>query len=174
MNMNTFDVYAPTSEETYFSTPKEKNNLSVIVPFFNEEDNELKVTLKSLNKCFEYLCKQKPEWRKREMCIVIIQDGWFKSSESMKEYLKYLFPTKLNDKLWWENEEFIKEDHERKEHLTYIFEDQKYIRIDDEEDIYLNISMIIKLDNRRKHNSHEWFLGHSGFAEAKSPSNLDC
>ena len=173
MNLKIFNDYVPRGEVTYFSKPEQKDNLSVIVPFFNETDNELKVTLKSLHKCFKYLCKNKPEWRQKEMCIVIIQDGWFKSSPSMKEYLKKLFPVNHNGKLWWENEDFL-EEKERKEYLTYIFEDDNYICIDDEDEIFLNISMIIKMDNRRKHNSHEWFMGHSGFAEAKLSKYLLC
>ena len=29
----------------------------------------------------------------------------------------------------------------------------------------LYITLLVKRDNRRKHNSHEWFFGHNGFAE---------
>ena len=28
------------------------------------------------------------------------------------------------------------------------------------------ITLIVKIDNRRKHNSHEWFLGENGFSDA--------
>ena len=38
----------------------------------------------------------------------------------------------------------------------------------------LNLTLIIKIDNRRKHNSHEWFLGHNGFAEAFQSQYVFC
>lgn len=175
ISIKVFNDYLPKKEKTYFTEPFQKQNLGVVIPFFNEEANELKVTLEDLHKCYLYLCEYKPVWREKEMCIVMIQDGWFKSSSSMKEFLKKLFPCKLNDKMWWENEEFINEDMERDEkNLTYIFENTDYNCINADKDIYLNITLIVKLDNRRKHNSHEWFLGHSGFAEASKSKYLLC
>lgn len=39
------------------------------------------------------------------------------------------------------------------------------------------ITLIIKRDNRKKHDSHEWFLGESGFGRYYNPEYLfatDC
>jgi cellulose synthase/poly-beta-1,6-N-acetylglucosamine synthase-like glycosyltransferase len=37
---------------------------------------------------------------------------------------------------------------------------------------FMRISLMVKINNRKKHNSHEWFLGDSGFAEAVNAEYL--
>eukprot|EP01084_Bolivina_argentea_P257754 434328_1 len=34
-----------------------------------------------------------------------------------------------------------------------------------EDDMYLKVTTVLKIDNRKKANSHEWFLGEYGFGE---------
>lgn len=36
------------------------------------------------------------------------------------------------------------------------------------------VTLIIKKDNRKKHNSHEWFLGESGFVNYYRPKYSFC
>jgi cellulose synthase/poly-beta-1,6-N-acetylglucosamine synthase-like glycosyltransferase len=170
--------FHPKEGSKYFQLEGSQNCLSVIIPFFNEEANELKETLKSLYYCYQYLCKRKPEWNNRKMKIVIIQDGWYKASESMKEYLKNLY----REKKWWlENKEFQEYDIETDGSITYIFEKESDIIINmeevskDEEFLKeLDITMIIKIDNRKKHNSHEWFMGKNGFGESMKSKYMFC
>ncbi len=172
----TTDIH-PFEGGKYFQQTPEKDCLSVIVPFYNEEASELKNTLKSLYDCHEYTGEILKIWKKRSMKIVIIQDGWYKASESMKGYLKELFPEKIDGEDWCDNfKDFSEYDLNNDGSKTYIFENKQKVCINAGEEIekYMDISMIIKIDNRKKHNSHEWFLGKSGFGEIIKAKYLYC
>ena len=92
-------------------------------------------------------------------------------------------------KFWWKYyDEFTKYDESKQGSTTFIIEktldNPTYFQIrfkkptsssSDEKDLdykqpkyqlKMNITLIIKIDNRRKHNSHEWFMGKDGFADA--------
>lgn len=173
----TTDFY-PKKDKNYFKNSDSKDCLAVIIPFFNETSFELKSTLKSLFICYKFLCKKKPIWLERGMKIIIIQDGWYKSSDSMKEYLKQLYNTE--DK-WWEKNDFINYNQEKDGSITYIFEKDNKTCINQEEyekgdeiKKELDITMMIKIDNRKKHNSHEWFMGSNGFGEATKSKYMFC
>jgi cellulose synthase/poly-beta-1,6-N-acetylglucosamine synthase-like glycosyltransferase len=178
ITISRFSDYRPDERVKYFSTEPKEGCMSVIVPFYNEEKNELQVTLKSLHKGFSYLGKMKKEWNDSGlMRIIIIQDGWYKASESMKQYLKELFPKKIEGEYWWNyHKEFIKYDINRDGTATFIFESEVPICINKEEDdkIFCYITMLIKVDNRKKHNSHEWFIGRGGFSEYVKSKYLFC
>jgi chitin synthase len=78
-------------------------------------------------------------------------DGWFKASESMKDYIKIMFPGEWSDDI-----NFSKQEVE-----THILQSETLVDIG--EDVVMNFNVLIKKDNRRKANSHEWFF--NAFAE---------
>ena len=173
----TTDFY-PKEDGKYFTTAETSDCLAVIIPFFNEEANELKQTLNSLYYGFRYLCKRRPVWKERGMKIIIMQDGWYKASESMKEYLRDMY----NEEDWSQNiKEFTEYNVETDGPVSYVFEknkkivfNQKQVDNNEEHKKSLNITMLIKIDNRKKHNSHEWFLGRNGFGEETRSKYLFC
>eukprot|EP00456_Euglypha_rotunda_P082244 TRINITY_DN8078_c0_g1_i4.p1 TRINITY_DN8078_c0_g1~~TRINITY_DN8078_c0_g1_i4.p1 ORF type:complete len:482 (+),score=65.72 TRINITY_DN8078_c0_g1_i4:111-1556(+) len=65
-----------------------KKLITVIVPFFNEESRELYRTLYSL-------CQQNNQLALQgnfELHVLLVSDGWWKASKSMKKYLTQMFP----------------------------------------------------------------------------------
>lgn len=191
--LNRFPDFAPNPKTNYFKTFKSSKNtpksgLAVVIPFFNEPSHELQQTLNSLYECWEYLRANSKKWANKEMYIVLIQDGWHKADPSMKQYIKTLFPkkhyvparsrktkksyTRAVD--WWDYyPDFTEYNPERDGNLTYIFqrENNQKTKINPQSTFKhdgreMNISLIVKINNRRKHNSHEWFMARSGFAQA--------
>ena len=65
--------------------------LAVVIPFYNEEAENLLATLLDLNKNFKEL-RRFPSWKNRPLDVVCVGDGWLKMSDSMKELLKTFFP----------------------------------------------------------------------------------
>ncbi|AYV82106.1 MAG: hypothetical protein Homavirus7_12 [Homavirus sp.] len=168
----------------------ERDGLAVVIPFFNEPSHELQQTLNSLYDCWTYLKKMNPTWRQKEMYVVLIQDGWHKADSSMKEYLKCLFPKKFDIPIgatnfkqykkkkdgvdWWDYyPDFTTYDQEKDGNITYIFEKTNghMVKINpqstfSDDNRRMNITLIVKINNRRKHNSHEWYMAKNGFAES--------
>lgn len=177
-----------------------RGGLSVLITIFNEPSKALEDTLQSLYVNYQYLCKHLPNWSNRPFNVCIIQDGWHKCHESMKIYLKNLFPktykiekeeeeeekhfrfnnsninnnTEDNRPLYWCDyfKEFQKYNKEKQGPITYIFESKNMthfnVHFSDEIESgseAFDITLIVKIDNRRKHNSHEWFMGNSGFCQ---------
>lgn len=172
-----FTDYRPKKDNTqYFSKPNndpEENGLAVVVPFFNEPSHELQQTLNSLHETWSYLKKISKKWRDKRMNVLIIQDGWHHAHDSMKQYLKKLFPKKIGGKNWWEYYKCFNDyNQDRDGTITFIFERKDYesVNINTQKSLennpkFLRLSLMIKINNRRKHNSHEWFLGKNGFGE---------
>ena len=169
MILKKFYDYKPLAKE-YF-TPidiDEKCGLSVVIPFFNEESHELQQTLNSLYDGYNYLRKKSKQWHNKPMYVCLIQDGWQKASKSMKNYLKYFFDVRINGKGWWDY--FPELNGNNGGNATFIFE-RPAISINPQTEFlddpkWMHITLIVKANNRRKHNSHEWFLSKYGFAEA--------
>lgn len=139
--------YKPENNFNYFQfVKKEKNekSVAVILPFFNEEDTDLKRTLLSL-----YNQEQECAKLGYKFYYLAIMDGWFKASESMKDYIYQMFPG-----TWPSDIENSKNDVET--HILQYSND--LVQVDIDEDIFINLSILIKKDNRRKANSHEWFF----------------
>jgi len=170
--------FAPTRTGKYFYQEPLNDCIAVIIPFFNEEANELKETLSSLYYCHKYLGKRLPAWKDKDLKIIIIQDGWYKASETMKVYLKEMF----NDTQWAEEyPEFEEYDNATDGSITFSFEktnkvwfNKSEVEKNIEKKRTLDITMLIKIDNRKKHNSHEWFMGANGFGEAVGSKYLFC
>ena len=66
--------------------------ISVVVPFYNEEDDTLQRTLVSLAKQQRYMLKERD--RCANFRVLLVMDGWFKASKSMKRFVRELFPGK--------------------------------------------------------------------------------
>ncbi|XWV24676.1 hypothetical protein QJ856_gp1107 [Tupanvirus deep ocean] len=159
--------------------------MAVVIPFFNEENVAVQQTLNSLYNGWNYLRAGSKKWKDQDLYVCLIQDGWYKSHDSMKEYLKALFPKKVNDngtmKYWWELDDFNMSPEQQKSCIdrTYIFERKNHnvTKINPQTNLnddkkYMKISLVVKINNRRKHNSHEWFFGKNGFADCINPEYL--
>lgn len=173
-----FNDERPEPNTCYFTKSETEGEIGVVIPFYNEESNELETSLQSLYNAYDYLCDMNELWRKRQMHILIVQDGWYKASESMKKYLKKMFPRKYDGVDWWNYfEEFTTYSKDKNGCVTFVFENNDYTCLNPEEKdkyqrLYIKLTLLVKIDNRRKHNSHEWFLGKSAFAEASRAKYL--
>ena len=186
ITIKVFHDYRPQASKNYFNKPpgmneqSEQAGIAVIIPFFNEPSHELQQTLNSLNKSFIELKKMSKKWRDKKLYVCLIQDGWNKADKSMKIYLKHMFPKKINGVGWWDHfKEFGNDFKDPESNATFIFERKNYmpsiVNLQDDlkdEKNYMTITLIIKVNNRRKHNSHEWFLAKTGFAEAVNAKYL--
>ena len=151
------DHFSPEPGTKYFLQKKHTHTdvVSVIYPFFNEEMADMDRSLKSMmNQTIE--CNEYGDY---DFKVVAIMDGWEKASESMKEYMKQLYPDE-NPKKWWE---YVEEQAQYKDKVdTFVLERVNergdFIPVELPDGGTLNLSLIIKLDNRRKANSHEWFF----------------
>ena len=145
-------------------------SIACVVPFYNEEAYQIFQTLKSLYLNIEYLKKKKPEYKYKYFNVLLVGDGWSKASDSSKEYLQRIYCGGLYPPA---------SKYEKKPksypHMTMILQakDNAPLCINpydiDEhafsKKIFLNLTTIVKIDNRKKANSHQWFLGEYGFGE---------
>lgn len=145
--------YDPVPGKQYFypdgSSDKGSNRISVLIPMYNETTKELKRTLYDLHKCIKKLNKYVNHY----VHILVVADGWKAMHPTVKQFIKEIYP-KAKDSLAQLDtptdlvETCILQKLERDKVAD--------VKLDDE--THLKLSFIIKLDNRRKHNSHAWFL----------------
>ena len=173
--------YRPKDDEYFTRVDREKREgIAVVIPFFNEPSHELQQTLNSMNIGYKYLQKTRASWQKEHLYVCLIQDGWSKADESMRNYLKIMFPKKIKGVWWWEYfEEFKKDFKDEGSNITFVFERKSYGEsIVNCQKVYkdnrneMKITLVVKIGNRRKHNSHEWFLAKQGFGQAVHPRYL--
>lgn len=152
---------------------------AVVIPFFNEESYELQQTLNSLYQAHIQLQLKSEKWKNQPMYVCLIQDGWHKASESMKKYLKSMFNAKIKKTHWWDYFPELVEEGKGDPNATFVIEKKNYapVNINCQEKFkadpcHMIITLVIKANNRRKHNSHEWFLSKTGFAEAVNAEHL--
>lgn len=145
--------YAPMFGTSYFSKeekpPKGFDRISILIPMYNETTKDLKRTLFDLHSCILEMNKIGAGF----VNILLILDGWEVTHPSVKEYLGELYPG-ISDYL--QKLEYTPDVIE-----TYVLQKLKgnkptYVNID--EDKRLKLTVLMKMDNRRKHNSHGWFL----------------
>ncbi len=185
--LNCFEDQRPQNNQYFEYTEnfgKEPQGLAVVIPFFNEPSHELQQTLHSLYASWNYLRILSKRWRNEPLHICLIQDGWNKADWSMREYLKTMFPKKIktvdSEKYWWEYyDDFNPDKNKNLPDRTFIFQkkNQGSVIINPQEKFetepkFMRITLVIKTNNRRKHNSHEWFLGKNGFAESVNSKYL--
>lgn len=183
ISIKKFEDYRPEPVgRLYFNSTNSgtPSGIAVIIPFFNETSHELQQTLNSLYISFRELQKRSRSWSNQKLYVCLIQDGWHKAHFTMQEYLKKLFPKKIGDQDWWDHfPEFKKDFNDDTSNAMYILETKNYeaININTQDELAdtpcpLILTLLIKINNRRKHNSHEWFIGRNGFAEAINANYL--
>lgn len=182
--INVFDELRPKNG-IYFEKSENYGNaargLGVVIPFFNEPNTAVQQTLNSLYNGWNYLRAGSKKWKDKPLYVCLIQDGWYKADESMKEYLKALFPKKIKDpktqeeKYWWnyyKDFNYTPDELKNAPDRTFIISRKGYgatsinPQCSFKEKRYMKLTLIIKIHNRRKHNSHEWFFGKNGFGNA--------
>ncbi len=145
--------YAPMFGRSYFCKedrpPKGFDRISILVPMYNETTKDLKRTLFDLHTCIIEMNKIGAGF----VNILLILDGWEVTDPSVKEYLQELYPGIANEIKNLEYKPGVIE--------TYVMQKIKgnrptYVNIDEEK--RLKLTVLMKMDNRRKHNSHGWFL----------------
>jgi cellulose synthase/poly-beta-1,6-N-acetylglucosamine synthase-like glycosyltransferase len=144
--------FVPDDKCKYFVKHKydrKKSIVTVIFPFFNEEYDALERSLISMHKQ-----EKECETLHTEFHYVAIMDGWFKASSSMQDYIQTLFPSQDR---WYRQ---IEESKNKVSTLILQKVDEKGfvadVRIN--KDVNIKLSVIVKKDNRRKANSHEWYF----------------
>lgn len=149
----TYEDYHPVAGKSYFykdaKPPTGFHKITVLIPMYNETTKEFKRTLQDLHKCIVEMNEVGAGY----VHILTILDGWNATHSSMKEYLKEMFPEVST--------EIDGIGNSTKNVETYIIQkingnEVTSVPIDNEKG--LKLSVIVKLDNRRKHNSHAWFL----------------
>ena len=151
--MSVFTDYAPMFGKSYFCKenrpPKGFDRITILIPMYNETTKDLKRTLFDLHTCIIEMNKIGAGF----VNILLILDGWEVTDPSVKEYLQELYPGISNDIKNLEYTPGVVE--------TYVLQKVKgntptYVNVDEEK--RLKLTVLIKMDNRRKHNSHGWFL----------------
>jgi cellulose synthase/poly-beta-1,6-N-acetylglucosamine synthase-like glycosyltransferase len=149
----TYDDYHPITGKTYFykdaKPPTCFHKITVLIPMYNETTKEFKRTLQDLHKCIVEMNDVGAGY----VHILVVLDGWNATDNSIKEYLKEMFPDVSS--------EIDGIGNSTKHVETYIIQklhgnEVTSVPIDNEKG--LKLSVVVKLDNRRKHNSHSWFL----------------
>mmetsp|Transcript_878 Transcript_878/g.2656 ORF Transcript_878/g.2656 Transcript_878/m.2656 type:complete len:708 (+) Transcript_878:298-2421(+) len=167
--MRMFDShFFPSHEQKYFfgqlSQLHEPEGywVNVVVTAYNEIGQDLEDTLESLEAQAQNL---KPGCR---MHVLLVFDGWWKVSPCMQRVLQRLYPGVLADldgpvrdktaKPRWMEE---LDRHRSDQVKTFSVQEAvggELVPVELSNGRSLLVSALIKLDNRRKHNSHEWFL----------------
>ncbi|AYV78509.1 MAG: hypothetical protein Edafosvirus16_8 [Edafosvirus sp.] len=160
----------PSSDIVINVSPQEekivikKKMLPILIPFYNEEADDLMITINSLYS--DMLSLEKLGF---DVHILLVMDGWWKASESMKKKMQEMFPQNENYPPWWTAiKPIAPEDDFSKCVGTFIVQRMtpdgqsiQPINIDGLHNI--KISLLAKRDNRRKINAHDWIL--SSFAD---------
>lgn len=184
--IKSWDDERPQNNNYFIKTKyygKERKGLAVAIPCFNEPNEELQQTLLSLYDSWNFLRAGSMKWTDEPMHVCIIQDGWNKADPSMKEYFKLLFPKKYKKNgeyvPWWEYFDDFNGTNKTPTNRTYIFQKRCHgpvcinpNKAFDNSQKFMRLTLIIKTNNRRKHNSHEWFFGKNGFADFVNPKYL--
>ncbi|AYV84345.1 MAG: hypothetical protein Hyperionvirus23_12 [Hyperionvirus sp.] len=154
----------PVANGVAINVKKSEKMLTILVPFYNEESSELMMTLDSLYPDFASI-----KAMGFDVHILLVMDGWWKASESMKKFMCTIFKNEnSNAPGWWNAIKPIGADDDLAECVgTFVVqrlaaggESIAPVHIGDKS---MKISLLVKRDNRRKINAHDWML--SSFAE---------
>lgn len=151
---NVFPDYEPSMAKDYFLKDQKPQQafdmISVLIPTYNETATELQRTLVDLHRCAIEMNKIGGGC----INVLIVLDGWKVAHPTTKAYIKKMFPgvrAEIDGILARQSEV-----------ETYVIQkvtyDNKITYVNITEDRCLKITVLVKLDNRRKHNSHAWFL----------------
>lgn len=132
------------------SLPPDKDFINVLITVYDEDADDLQHTLESLGEMTSYT--------RRKVHVFIIQDGWCRAHSSLKSYVRnILFPT--SEDQWDALERFSARSEVSK---TYIiqpinaFGELTETLVSFKGKLFL--TLVIKTDNRQKHNSQSWFF----------------
>ena len=192
-----FDDYRPenNANKEYFNQiiMPDPDGIAVIIPFYNEPSHELQQTLNSIYIAFEELKKRSSaKWANKKLHICLIQDGWHKAHHTMQTYLKTLFQKKISQRIningiihnrlvdWADFYPELKAGFNNPDsNAMFILEKGNYelTEINYQESFELDrkpmsLTLLVKANNRHKHNSHQWFIDRNGFAEATNAEYL--
>eukprot|EP00122_Pirum_gemmata_P008004 Pgem_evm1s7366 len=130
--------------------------VTVVLPFFNEEKQELQRSLISLwhqeKECLS-LSNNHEELKGITFQFVAIMDGYYKASDSMVDYVCEMFGDK-----WLNNDYSLGDDNDNTKILQKTNASGFSGKVMIGENKYLNLALVIKKQNRKKTNSHEWFF----------------
>ena len=159
------DFYPDQSKRYYMPIATQSRRMCVVIPCYNEDSDALKRTLKTLH------CQLKHLGRLDfDLHVVVILDGWAMASDSMKTYCQTMFDMPENVErhapTWWDD---LNEEEDNPVVETFVIQNVDtqswctqpvYIDADSSDGgrDMLNLSLIVKRDNRRKHNTLEWFF----------------
>jgi len=153
-----YDDYKPLAQKRYFKTPinndTSTNTFVGGMVFYNEDSKEINRTLVSFGQQLIDI---------RDTCksqVVIVGDGISQMHSSTLEYLRKLYCNSMEDEALWDNMiDDLKDSYRR----TYII--QRTDVIDESEiccvkvgEYQYPLTLLLKSENRRKHNSQEWIL----------------
>eukprot|EP00122_Pirum_gemmata_P007316 Pgem_evm2s6713 len=152
--------FAPDGKTKYFLTPQQSNNdmnCVVVIPFFNEEKRELKRTLESIwaqeyECCEEY--KDQEDYRLRDLKLyyVAVMDGYYKAADSMIDYVNEMFGNE------WCRDFGAGDTDDCTKILSKQNENGTFGEVEIAPGKFIHLTIIIKKQNRKKTNSHEWFF----------------
>jgi cellulose synthase/poly-beta-1,6-N-acetylglucosamine synthase-like glycosyltransferase len=146
----------PQKDRDYFlsdgSTPRNDLDVAVIVPFYNETATELQRSLVSL-------ARQQTDVAAfgGTMRVLLVADGWPQADRSMKNYLKQLFPGGWTESL--DKPPLATDGPIETVVVQRAFVDDGRCCLDAVRiapDCWLQVTLLVKRDNRKKHNSHNW------------------
>eukprot|EP00049_Salpingoeca_infusionum_P010449 m.179654 g.179654 ORF g.179654 m.179654 type:complete len:1110 (+) comp14644_c0_seq1:809-4138(+) len=157
------DFLAKDEKTYYVPDLSTKRRMCSVIPCYNEDADALRRTLQTLAFQQDNLDKLGFDFH-----AVVIMDGWQLTSESMRMYLQTVFDMPENAEYgaptWWEDlndvegsppvETFIVQ------HVNTTTWSVAPVQIEPEidPDCKMKLTLMIKRDNRRKHNTLEWFL----------------
>ena len=152
-----FDDYNPVEGKEYFDRKIEsRENACILIAgmvFYNEDVTEVKRTLKSLGEQISSV---------RDICktqVIIVGDGISQMHQTTSDYLFNLFCKNQEDNEVWES---MIDDLNNGENRTCII--QRCTRVTKSlccikiDEFQYPMTLILKSENRRKHNSQEWIL----------------
>jgi hypothetical protein len=124
--------------------------INIAVTMYDEDASDLQKTLESIGNMISR-CR-------RKVRVVVIQDGWCRAHPSIRDYFQnMLFPKSFTS--WDQLELATNLNHKR----TYIIQplDEYTGELNTtwvSQSIYLPLTLVIKTNNRQKHNSQAWFF----------------
>jgi cellulose synthase/poly-beta-1,6-N-acetylglucosamine synthase-like glycosyltransferase len=149
-----------TTSDAQTKPQKSKSTLTVLIPMYNEEEDELKATLQTLALDRDTLAEMGFYLK-----ILLVLDGWSKTHHSTKVWCTRTFPqNNQTDTPWWEAIKPIPAEADRSKCVsTFIIQRlqpngtmTEEVQVDNT--LTLDLTLLIKRDNRGKSNAHAWMM----------------
>eukprot|EP00122_Pirum_gemmata_P000145 Pgem_evm1s125 len=138
-----------------YEKERENNTVAVVVPFYNEQKCDLKRTLEKLHDQEQECLIAGKEYGMHGLNFhyLAVMDGYYKASDSMKEYVTELYGP------GWDAGFNLGDTDDctlalQKQNLMTGMLDMVEIKPGK----FLRLTIVVKKQNRKKPNSHEWFF----------------